>query len=149
MGPTMHLISDERGASIIEMGLAAPILAAFLVGMMDLSGAYSEKLQLEQAAQRTIELVQVSSFKESDKASLKTEAEAAAGAGATATVDAWLECNGTKQTPFSSTCSSGQTYARYVTVEITRSYTPMFGLTWGANPNGTYTLKGKAGVRVQ
>ena len=49
---------DERGASIIELALVAPVLASMLVGMVDLSRAYSYKLKLEQAAQRAIEKVQ-------------------------------------------------------------------------------------------
>ncbi len=52
------IFRDERGTSIIEMALAAPLLATFLIGMVDLSRAYSAKLQVEQAAQRTIEMVQ-------------------------------------------------------------------------------------------
>ena len=146
------LAMDERGASIVEMGLAAPILATFLIGMMDLSSAYSAKLHLEQAAQRTIEKVQVSSFNEAtDKPVLKTEAETAAGAGATATVTAWLECNndGAKLSYSSSCADSTVPFARYVNVRITRSYKPMFGITWGAKPDGTYTLVGEAGIRAQ
>ena len=49
------LLRDERGASIIEMGLMLPVLATLLIGMVDISRGYSAKLQLEQAAQRSIE----------------------------------------------------------------------------------------------
>lgn len=145
-----QLFADDRGASIVEMALAAPLLATMLVGMVDLSRGYSAKLQLEQAAQRTIERVQVSEFKETDKPSLKAEAEAAAGTGSSATVDAWLECNGTRQGSYAATCSAGQIYARYVTVVVAQDYTPIFPIGWGTpNANGSYTLRGRAGVRVQ
>ncbi len=50
-----HLFRDERGTSVIELALVAPILASLVIGMSDLSRAYSAKLQLEQAAQRSIE----------------------------------------------------------------------------------------------
>ncbi len=53
-----RLAQDDRGASIIELALVAPILASLLIGMVDLSRAYSHKLLLEQAAQRSIEKVQ-------------------------------------------------------------------------------------------
>ncbi|WP_310467629.1 pilus assembly protein, partial [Sphingomonas sp.] len=46
---------DERGASVVELALVAPFLAAMLIGMVDMSNGYSDKLQLEQAAQRSIE----------------------------------------------------------------------------------------------
>ena len=45
------LAADERGTSLIEMALATPMFAALLMGMVDLSRAYSEKLQLEQASE--------------------------------------------------------------------------------------------------
>ena len=48
---------DERGASVVELALVAPVFAALLLGMVDLSGAYSARLELEQAAQQTIENV--------------------------------------------------------------------------------------------
>ena len=53
-----RLSQDEGGASIIELALVAPILATLLIGMVDLSRAYSRKLMLEQAAQRAIEKIQ-------------------------------------------------------------------------------------------
>ena len=53
MRKSPNLIRDERGASIVEMGLAAPLLATFLLGMVDLGGAYSAKLRVEQAAVET------------------------------------------------------------------------------------------------
>ena len=46
-------------------------------------------------------------------------------------------------------CTSG-TYARYVSIDITKTYSPMFSTKWaGANTNGSYTLHGKAIIRVQ
>lgn len=145
----LRIFADESGASIVEMGLAAPILATMLIGMIDLSYAYSHKLQLEQAAQRTIEKVQISSFKTTDMPGLKTEAETAAGTGSTAMVTVWLECNGTKKA-FTDSCNTGEAYARYVSVEVARNYDPFFPWRWaGANSNGTVTLEGRAGIRVQ
>jgi len=48
-------------------------------------------------------------------------------------------------------CGSGQTYARWITVDITAKFTPMFSSSrWpGSNTDGTYTLHGKAGLRTQ
>jgi hypothetical protein len=47
-------------------------------------------------------------------------------------------------------CGSGQTYARYVTVSIDKTFTPLFSTKWaGSNADGTYTINGKAGLRVQ
>ena len=95
---------------------------------------------------------------ESTYSTLKTEAGSAARAAGFTTVadtdvvlDFWLECNGTRQTVYDSVCPSGQTTARWVTVDIPATFTPMFSSRrWpGANANGTFTLHGKAGLRTQ
>ncbi len=145
-----QIYSDESGNSFIEMALAAPLLAVLLFGMVDISRAYSDDLLLEQVAQRTVERIQQSGFNPAQESSLEAEAIAAAGAGSTANVTFVLECNGAAQS-WTSTCTTGQTYARYVTVLVTRPFTPIFGtkLFAGANNNGTVTLEGEAGIRVQ
>jgi Flp pilus assembly protein TadG len=146
------LARDERGASIIEMAMVLPVLATLLVGMVDISRAYSFKLQLEQAAQRSIEKVQQYRTTSSTFTTLQTEAATAAGVPATdVVVDYWLECNGTRAGTYDSTCTSGQTYARYITVRITKKFSPMFGTRFfpGANTDGTYTIDAQAGLRTQ
>jgi Flp pilus assembly protein TadG len=147
-----RLAKDDRGASIIELALVAPILASLLIGMVDLSRAYSHKLMLEQAAQRAIEKVQQYQSTTSTYGTLQTEAAAAAGVPASSvTIDFWLECDGTRATNYNSVCANGQTYGRWVTVEITGTFSPMFrSRRWpGANSDGTFTLVGKAGMRTQ
>jgi Flp pilus assembly protein TadG len=152
------LARDDSGASIIEMGLMLPILASLLIGMIDISRAYSSKLLLEQAAYRAIEKVQQYQTTDSTYATLKNEAGSAARAsGFTAVtdndvvIDYWLECNGARAATYASVCPSGQTYARWITVDITGKFTPMFASRrWpGSNSDGTYTLHGKAGLRTQ
>jgi Flp pilus assembly protein TadG len=152
------LARDEGGASIIEMGLMLPILSSLLIGFIDISRAYSSKLQLEQAAYRAVENVQQYNATESTYDTIKTEAAAAANAsgfsGVTTndvTIDYWLECNGARQSNYDTVCSSGQTYARFLTVDVTAKFTPMFASKrWpGSNSDGTYTLHGQAGLRTQ
>ncbi|HYU95393.1 MAG TPA: TadE/TadG family type IV pilus assembly protein [Sphingomicrobium sp.] len=152
------LARDENGASLIEMGLALPILSSLLIGMVDISRAYSAKLQLEQAAYRAIEKVQQYNTTASTYDTLKSEASAAARASGFAsatdsdvTIDFWLECNGARAADYNSVCPGSQTYARWVTIDIQGTFTPMFASRrWpGANSNGTFTLHGKAGLRTQ
>src|SRR4029453_4034566 len=145
------LLTDEAGASVVELALTAPVLGALLIGMVDISRGYSVKLQVEQAAQRTIEKVMQTDANPSDfTTALKAEGAAAAGVAQSAViVDYWLECNNTRQA-WATTCTTGQTYARYVTVDISKTYTPLFRTRFaGANTNGTYTLHGQAGIRLQ
>jgi Flp pilus assembly protein TadG len=155
MSKHISLVRSEEGTSIIEMGFAAPILALMLIGMVDMSRGYSAKLQLEQIAQRTVEKIQNTDYVESTdyKTALKAEAAAAADVATTAvTIDSWLECtnNGVKLSFTASCTDTSHAYARYAEVSIQKVYTPMFKTRFGgAEANGTYTLVGTAGVRVQ
>ena len=154
-----NLIRDERGTSIIELALVAPILGTMLVGMVDLSRGYSAKLQLEQAAQRSIEKAMNGDKETALFDTLKAEAVAAAGVSASAvTVRYWLECDGVSQnssaatmaTDYEKVCEDDETYARYVNVRIVKTYSPMFNMKFlGANDAGNFVLTGESGIRVQ
>lgn len=146
------LLRCERGNSFIEMALALPLLVSLLVGMVDISRAVSQKLRVVQVAQRTIERVQRDNFMPAQATALEAEAELAAGTGSDATVSYWLECgSSTTKLDYTSSCSAGQAYARFVGISISSSFTPLFGTRFfpGANGNGTFTFEGEAGVRVQ
>jgi Flp pilus assembly protein TadG len=147
-----NIARDERATSTIELAMVMPFFAALIIGVVDLSRGFSTKLQLEQAAYRSIEKVQQYYTTESTYSTLQTEAATAAGVPTSnVTIDYWLECNGVRQTVYDSTCPSGQTYARWISVDIQNSFTPMFSSrAWpGANPDGTFTLHGKAALRTQ
>jgi len=153
------LLRDEGGASIIEMGLMMPVLATLLIGMVDISRGYSAKLQLEQAAQRSIEKAMNGDKETSLFDTLEDEAVAAAGVSASAVeIHYWLECDGvsqntspsTMETDYEKVCPDGEAYARYVNVRIQKVFTPMFSTRFaGARSDGTYLLTGEAGIRVQ
>lgn len=149
-----RLARDERGASIIEMAMVLPFFGAMIIGVADISRAYSAKLKLEQAAYRSIEKVQqyrdTSSTFSTISAEARTAATAAGFTNPTVTIDYFLECNGTRQATYNSTCASG-TPNRWLTVDIAGTFTPMFASKrWpGSNSNGTYTLHGRAGLRTQ
>ena len=150
---------DERGASVVEMALVAPFLATLIIGFVDVSRGYSSKLQLEQAAQRSIEKAMQGKKNTDLFNTLQAEAMTAAGVTASAVdVKYWLECNGVSQYTGPSTmtadyekvCPTGQQYARYVEVTITKNYAPMFKTKLlGSKADGTFDLVGKTGIRVQ
>lgn len=154
----LSLARDQRASATIEMGFLLPVLATVVIGVADISRAYSQKLLLEQAAYRAIEKVQQYQSTESTYSTLQNEVVAAANAAgfsdvttSNVTIDYWLECNGVRQSTYDSTCPSGNTYARWITVDVTHSFTPMFASSkWpGSNSDGTYTLHGRAGLRTQ
>lgn len=164
LGAFQGLRGDERGASIIELALTAPFLAALVIGVTDLARAFSYKLLLEQAAARTIEKVeqQRSVSTSSYNSSLVSEAQSAmsdAGYPDTNsshyTANSWVECSTDNTTwtvtnSFTTDCTSG-TEARYASIKITESFTPMFpSRLWpNADANGNITVTGYAEVRMQ
>jgi len=153
------LLGDERGASVVELALAAPFMATLIIGMVDISRGYSAKVQLTQAAQRAIEKAMQGDKTTDLYDTLKAEGASAAGVPASqVTVKYELFCNdvskyqsaATMTADYDQVCTGGQTYARYVSIDITKTYTPMFSTKWaGANSDGSYTLHGKALIRVQ
>jgi Flp pilus assembly protein TadG len=160
--PLRRLLEDRRGTSAIEIALVAPLLAATIIGMSDMARGYSLKLEMEQAAQRTIEQVQAQkSVGSSYNTAIETEAGNAMTAagystGNTVTPDSWVECstNGsswTKKTNFTDACAPAELTARYVSVSISRKFRPMFtSKRWpGTDSNGDFTVSGYAEVRIQ
>ena len=153
------LLRDERGSSLIELALVLPVLGTMLVGMVDVSRGYSAKLQLEQAAHRAIEKAMNGQKETALFDTLVAESMEAANVPASAVqVRYWLECNGVSQNTSTATmaadyekkCADNIPYARYVSVRIEKVYAPMFRVRYaGSNADGTYTLVGRAGLRVQ
>ena len=144
---------DERGASMVEFALFAPILAVMVMGISDVSMGYSRKLTLEQAAYRTLERVAVGSVK-SDYSYLRPEAAAAAEVPvANVTVENWLECDGIRQPAFDGVCPETQMVSRYVRIGITGTYTPSFNygpLARGfGGADGTVPIAASTSLRIQ
>lgn len=153
MARLSHIWRDQRGNSLIEMGLAMPLLAALLMGTVDISRGVSAQIHLEQAAQRTVEMIQAKTdFTTDDIDVYEADAEEAAGAGSVADVVAWLECDndGVHLDFDTGSCDEDAPYARYVSVSVTGSYTPMFSTQFFPNATGTNVpVSGNAVVRVQ
>lgn len=147
------LLRDERGTSVVELALMAPIMAGMLIGAVDLAFGYSAKLELEQAAQRGVERVMQQRSVETDYSDLKPEVATAAGVDqANVTIDQWLECNDVRQDAGTVACAAAtDVYARYVEVSVQDTYTPYIGglKFLGANDNGSFTITGTAGLRIQ
>lgn len=153
------LSRNRRGTSTIELALAAPIMATLVIGIIDLSGGFTAKVQITQAAQRAIEKAMQADKQTTLYDTLRAEAASAANVPlAAVTAKYWLECNGVSQfqsaatmtADYNTVCPSGQTYARYVTVDITKKYFPTFNTHYGTtNSDGSYTIHGSAGIRVQ
>jgi hypothetical protein len=149
-----HLRGCRSGAAAAEMVLIAPALAGLLFVGMDVGLAFWEKHQLEQAAQRGIELaVAPGTIGTGSFSHLDPEVRAAYGKPVQSlTVANWLECNGQRQDNWNSFCPAGQTFARFVSVRVQAEYVPQYsfgGILHGDGQNGGYVLTGDASVRLQ
>jgi len=172
----LRLRRDERGAAIIELALVAPVFALMTIGIVDMSNAFSRKLALEQAAQRSIEKVMQTTQLSTVQDTLKNEAcSQIDGQNADGTcknteittddvtVTFRQECtdasgNLTTQTTSdadtfdSFTCASGSTKeAKYISVTVADTYMPLFPVHFFgySSASGGYDLSASAGVRTK
>ena len=164
MNRLLNIRRDQRGVSSIELALFAPILATMVIGVVDMSNAFSRKLECEQAAQRAIEKVMQTTGTKTpadtiiDEASLQADIPDAEKA-TKVTVTYRLECDD-DDPQLSSDATTFDTYecpdttvneARYIQVEINDVYEPMFPLHFASysSGDGGYPIKATAGMRTQ
>ena len=150
MSAFRRLGRDDQGVAILELALAAPMLALLVIGIVDISNAYSRKLTLEQAAQRGIEKIMQTTDDDTVDTTIVTEVAAAAGVPQNkVNLEFWLECNNVRQGDFTSDCVAGQFEARYIRLTINDEFEPMFPVKFGANQNGKYPMTVKVGMRTR
>ncbi len=151
--PLSRLFRSQKGAAAVEFGLVVPVLAMLILGATDLALAVSAKLRLQQAAARSIEMINVAGLNSTALDALPSEAASAAGVDvANVGLEKWLECNAVRQSDFDGTCANGEQTARYVALTINGTYAPLFSIGFkalGLATNGTVPITGKASVRLQ
>jgi Flp pilus assembly protein TadG len=171
-----QLAANARGAAVIEMALVAPVLALGVIGIVDVSNAYSKKLALEQGAQRAIEKIMNTTENATVESTLATEAVCqvngtttnggvqtcnsspitTSNVTVTWRVDCTVGTTTTSQTTTDSATYDGYitacagTKAGYVQVTVTDKYTPLFPIHFAAfnTSDSTYHLSATAGTRT-
>ena len=147
-----RLRHDRRGAAAVEMALVAPLFVLGIAAVYDLSQGFAARLDLVQAAQRSAELATSLGQVRTNYDFLQSEAvmaaQASGAANPVASVDAWLECNGVRQAQMNAVCPAGQQFARYVSVEVSDNYLPLFTGAGVLNAGGV-PISGDATVRIQ
>ena len=170
------LVADVRGAAVIEMALVAPVLALTVIGIVDMSNAYSRKLALEQGAQRAIEKIMQTTETNTGETTLTTEAGCQVNGlnadgtcktspitASNVTVTYRLECKDatgsivststtTDSTAFDALfCDPSQKEQRYLEVRLTDTYFPLFPIHFLSFNSGAggYPLSATAGMRTE
>jgi len=133
LGKLRTLGGDERGVSVIELGLIAPVLALFIAGIIDLSQGLAQRFAMQQAVNGSLELLLARPL-EADLGEDEVDYDyivdhAAAAADVTeddVTVDLWLQCDDLRMDDYSDTCPSGEDSARYFSLRIDKPFTGSF-----------------------
>jgi Flp pilus assembly protein TadG len=115
-----RLAGDQRGNLMIEFSLALPILMLMLVGLLDLGRFSLQKSAMLQGAR---EGAQYGIVAPTESANINTTAQNATGlTGATATNVVFCECVSGTTVSCTTTCASGQTLKKYITVTTSGSF---------------------------
>lgn len=149
-----QLARSERGAGVMELALAAPLIAFAAISAFDIMQGYAFKLSLEQAAQRATDLAIVRKppgDDSSDVAYLENEVTEAAP-GTEPAVELYVTCDGERFDDYEHVCPAETEVARYVMITVAGNYEPMFGyigFLGDEYPVRSVRLVGNSSVRIQ
>jgi Flp pilus assembly protein TadG len=172
---SLPIFADERGTALIEMALVAPVLALCIIGIVDMSNAYTAKLALEQGAQRAIEKIMNTTENATVESTLATEAVCQVNgmnsdgtcktspiSTSNVTVTWRVDCTSSSGSVTTQTTTNSATYdtyaantcngtkSGYVQVTVTDKYAPIFPVHFASynTSDSTYHLSATAGVRT-
>ena len=153
-GILQRLRRDQRGTAIIELALVAPILAVLIMGAVDVGGAFSRRLALEQGAQRAVEKVHADDrARQCARRLLPTRSRCRRNVddGSRCTVTFPRYCNDRlmadaerdEETGLAEgePCEDGETEAHYIMVDVADEYEPVFAVIRHGNQAGERQLQ--------
>jgi len=143
------LAHANGGNSAIEFALATPILIGLLVPVADLGIAFSQQLQVQEAAQAGAQYALLHGFNSGAISNAVTNATTLPSVTASPAPSQSCGCpTGTTiaSATCSTTCPNGETVGTYVFVNARSAYTP--ALPYSMLGSGV-TLTAQAAVRVQ
>lgn len=130
-----RLHTDERGLSVVELGLVAPVLALFIGGMIDLSQGLAQRFAMQQAVNGALHLLLAHPVTIDPNAPADADpydyviahVTEAAGVGEDAVgIDEWLQCDDERMDEDVLTCAEGQDRARYVAISVEKPFDGQF-----------------------
>lgn len=146
------LLRAEHGNAALEFALAAPLLVALLVPVADLGMAFSQKIQVQQAAQAGAQYATIHPWTSSSATAISNAVLAASTLSSLAASPAPSQTCGCPTgsaiatATCSSTCSDGQPAGYYVTINAQAPYTPQLPYSVLGS---SVTLSAQSTVRVR
>jgi Flp pilus assembly protein TadG len=143
------LARAERGNAAIEFAIATPILIGLLVPVADLGMAFSQQLQVQQAAQSGAQYALLHGYNSTAISNAVTAGTTLSSVTAAPAPTQSCGCpSGTAITAATcaSTCSNGETAGTYVFVNAQSPYTPALPYSVLGS---SLTLTAQSAVRVQ
>jgi Flp pilus assembly protein TadG len=123
---------ESRGAALVELAFAIPVLTGLLVPVIDIGMGLYQKMEVQDAAQAGAEYAIQSGWNSAAIQSAVTNATGLAGISATPAPSEFCGCPTTTgitvQTgspPCTQICSGGSVAGTYVTVNATATYNPI------------------------
>ena len=148
-----RLTGNSAGTSTIELAMILPVGMLMMLGAIDSSMGFAQKLRVEAAAARAVERITAYSAVRIDYTASRVEAAAVANVDVTdVAVTNWLECNNVIQPNFTATCPNNtDQIARFVQVAINGKFQPTinYGEFLTTDANGFVRVQGDATVRIQ
>jgi Flp pilus assembly protein TadG len=140
---------DEKGTAAIEFGLVATMLSLLLLGLIDFSMGYWEKIQVGNAARAGAQYAMVNGWNSSGITTAVTTATSLSSISATPAPTQSCGCPsataGITAATCGSSCTGGGNTGNYVTVQARASYSTIFPFPGVANP---MTLTASTTVRI-
>ena len=129
----LPLAADCSGNVMMEFALALPFLTLLMVGLLDLGSFGLQKSAMLQGAragaQYGILVCSDSTTCAAQSSNINSTAQGATGlSGVTATNTPFCECVTGTTVLCSTTCGSGQTLKRYITVSTTKSFSSVLSV---------------------
>ncbi len=146
------LVRTERGNAALEFALAAPLLVGLLVPVADLGMAFSQKIQVQQAAQAGAQYASIHPWTSSSPTAISNAVLAASNLSSLAASPAPSQICGCPtgtaiaSATCSSTCSDGEPAGYYVIINAQAPYAPQLPYSVLGS---SVTLTAQSTVRVR
>jgi hypothetical protein len=147
-----RLVASQAGTSVVEAAVLLPALVMLFAMLFDLSAGFAQKLRAQQAAVRTVEYALNADLETVTPLLLTAEAANIAKVPMSQiTINIWQECDGVKSSDITVPCLDAEQTARWLSISISSSYTPILGklLPTTLAPDGTITVVGQSLARWQ